>query len=124
MPCCIRFPVPALAELLAGEQRVAVVFADLTRPMPNRTLLPPLLNQAKDRSECRPSPKSEGRTWRLPATTAFRAMVSLPSVVTARNRPGIRSAEAGFGNPVHNVLWPGRAIGDPDAAGEAKLLPS
>ena len=34
---------PPLAELLAGRETVAVVFPDLTRPMPNRTVLPPLL---------------------------------------------------------------------------------
>ncbi|HWD56028.1 MAG TPA: nickel-dependent lactate racemase [Acidimicrobiales bacterium] len=34
---------PALASLAAGAGRVAVVFPDLTRPMPNRTVLPPLL---------------------------------------------------------------------------------
>ena len=32
-----------LGELAAGADRVAVVFPDLTRPMPNRTVLPPLL---------------------------------------------------------------------------------
>jgi nickel-dependent lactate racemase len=32
-----------LDELAAGADRVAVVFPDLTRPMPNRTVLPPLL---------------------------------------------------------------------------------
>jgi nickel-dependent lactate racemase len=34
---------PPLAELLDGSARVAIVFPDLTRPMPNRTVLPPLL---------------------------------------------------------------------------------
>jgi nickel-dependent lactate racemase len=34
---------PSLAQLAAGARRVAVVFPDLTRPMPNRTVLPPLL---------------------------------------------------------------------------------
>ncbi len=39
---------PSLADLVApgrshGAPRVAVVFPDLTRPMPNRTVLPPLL---------------------------------------------------------------------------------
>ena len=34
---------PGLAELVTGPKRVAVVFPDLTRPMPNRTVLPPLL---------------------------------------------------------------------------------
>jgi len=34
---------PPLHELAAGAERVAVVFPDLTRPMPNRTVLPPLL---------------------------------------------------------------------------------
>ena len=32
-----------LAELAGGAERVAVVFPDLTRPMPNKTVLPPLL---------------------------------------------------------------------------------
>lgn len=32
-----------LADLVRPGQRVAVVFPDLTRPMPNRTVLPPLL---------------------------------------------------------------------------------
>jgi nickel-dependent lactate racemase len=35
-------PLPALVE---GARRVAVVFPDLTRPMPNRTVLPPLLDE-------------------------------------------------------------------------------
>ena len=34
---------PPLRELVAGAARVAVVFPDLTRPMPNRSVLPPLL---------------------------------------------------------------------------------
>jgi lactate racemase len=34
---------PPLEELAAGADRVVVVFPDLTRPMPNRTVLPPLL---------------------------------------------------------------------------------
>jgi nickel-dependent lactate racemase len=32
-----------LGDLTDGSERVAVVFPDLTRPMPNRTVLPPLL---------------------------------------------------------------------------------
>jgi len=36
---------PPLAELLRRAGRVAVVFPDLTRPMPNRTVLPPLLDE-------------------------------------------------------------------------------
>jgi lactate racemase len=32
-----------LSDMAAGAERVAVVFPDLTRPMPNRTVLPPLL---------------------------------------------------------------------------------
>ncbi len=42
----LRAPVvgPPLSELVgARSPRVAVVFPDLTRPMPNRTVLPPLL---------------------------------------------------------------------------------
>jgi lactate racemase len=34
---------PALGDLIGPEGRVAVVFPDLTRPMPNTTVLPPLL---------------------------------------------------------------------------------
>jgi nickel-dependent lactate racemase len=34
---------PPLAELIEPGRRVAVVFPDVTRPMPNRTVLPPLL---------------------------------------------------------------------------------
>jgi nickel-dependent lactate racemase len=34
---------PPLADLVGRRDRVAVVFPDLTRPMPNRTVLPPLL---------------------------------------------------------------------------------
>ena len=34
---------PSLAQLAEGARRVVVVFPDLTRPMPNRTVLPPLL---------------------------------------------------------------------------------
>jgi nickel-dependent lactate racemase len=36
---------PPLSQLLDGAGRVVVVFPDLTRPMPNRTVLPPLLRQ-------------------------------------------------------------------------------
>ena len=36
---------PPLAELVGRGDRVAVVFPDLTRPMPNRTVLPPLLDE-------------------------------------------------------------------------------
>jgi lactate racemase len=36
---------PPLARIVAGARRVAVVFPDLTRPMPNRTVLPPLLGE-------------------------------------------------------------------------------
>ena len=41
----VRRPVagPPLHELTQGAARVAVVFPDLTRPMPNRTVLPALL---------------------------------------------------------------------------------
>jgi lactate racemase len=34
---------PPLADLVGSRGRVAVVFPDLTRPMPNRSVLPPLL---------------------------------------------------------------------------------
>lgn len=34
---------PPLAELIGRRDHVAVVFPDITRPMPNRTVLPPLL---------------------------------------------------------------------------------
>jgi len=34
---------PPLRDLVPGAARVAVVFPDLTRPMPNRSVLPPLL---------------------------------------------------------------------------------
>jgi nickel-dependent lactate racemase len=34
---------PPLSQLLEGAARVVVVFPDLTRPMPNRTVLPPVL---------------------------------------------------------------------------------
>jgi nickel-dependent lactate racemase len=36
---------PPLREQAAGAELVAVVFPDLTRPMPNRTVLPPLLTE-------------------------------------------------------------------------------
>jgi nickel-dependent lactate racemase len=36
---------PPLRDLVTGARRVAVVFPDLTRPMPNRTVLPPLLQE-------------------------------------------------------------------------------
>ena len=41
----LRSPLagPPLADLLTAGDRVAVVFPDLTRPMPNRIVLPPLL---------------------------------------------------------------------------------
>ena len=41
----LRHPLagPPLTDLLGSGGRVAVVFPDLTRPMPNRTVLPPLL---------------------------------------------------------------------------------
>jgi nickel-dependent lactate racemase len=43
----LRSPVsgPPLAELVGSGPRVAVVFPDLTRPMPNTTVLPPVLNE-------------------------------------------------------------------------------
>jgi lactate racemase len=43
----LRTPVSGspLAELVRGGSRVAVVFPDLTRPMPNTTVLPPLLDE-------------------------------------------------------------------------------
>lgn len=43
----LRHPLrgPSLRELVATARRVAVVFPDLTRPMPNRTVLPPLLQE-------------------------------------------------------------------------------
>ncbi len=41
----LRHPLagPPLADLMRNGGRVVVVFPDLTRPMPNRTVLPPLL---------------------------------------------------------------------------------
>jgi nickel-dependent lactate racemase len=39
---------PTLAQRAAGAQQVVVVFPDLTRPMPNRTVLPPLLRQLEE----------------------------------------------------------------------------
>ncbi len=41
----LRCPLagPPLQDLVRRAERVAVVFPDLTRPMPNRTVLPPLL---------------------------------------------------------------------------------
>jgi len=46
----LRSPLsgPPLAELVGRGGRVAVVFPDLTRPMPNRTVLPPLLGELED----------------------------------------------------------------------------
>ena len=43
----LRAPLvgPPLDRLVAGAGRVAVVFPDLTRPMPNATVLPPLLDE-------------------------------------------------------------------------------
>jgi lactate racemase len=43
----LRAPLrgPGLAALMPAGARVAVVFPDLTRPMPNRTVLPPLLGE-------------------------------------------------------------------------------
>jgi len=38
---------PPLADLVGARDRVAVVFPDLTRPMPNRTVLPPLLAELR-----------------------------------------------------------------------------
>ncbi|MBN1886436.1 MAG: DUF2088 domain-containing protein, partial [Thermoflexales bacterium] len=37
--------VPPLRELIAPADSVAVVFSDLTRPMPNDRVLPPLLDE-------------------------------------------------------------------------------
>ena len=43
-PCATRSSGPPLADWSGPERgQVAVVFPDLTRPMPNRTVLPPLL---------------------------------------------------------------------------------
>jgi nickel-dependent lactate racemase len=39
---------PSLAALADATARVAVVFPDLTRPMPNRTVLPPLLRALEE----------------------------------------------------------------------------
>jgi nickel-dependent lactate racemase len=43
----LRAPLtgPPLRALVEGARRVTVVFPDLTRPMPNRTVLPPLLDE-------------------------------------------------------------------------------
>jgi lactate racemase len=43
----LRHPLrgPPLADLVREKGTVAVVFPDLTRPMPNRTVLPPLLTE-------------------------------------------------------------------------------
>jgi nickel-dependent lactate racemase len=43
----VRAPLagPPLDRLVAGAERVAVVFPDITRPMPNTTVLPPLLDE-------------------------------------------------------------------------------
>jgi lactate racemase len=43
----LRHPLtgPAVPELVRDATAVAVVFPDLTRPMPNRTVLPPLLDE-------------------------------------------------------------------------------
>ncbi len=43
----LRSPLhgPPLDELVGAADHVAVVFPDLTRPMPNRTVLPPLLEE-------------------------------------------------------------------------------
>ena len=42
-PARPRSSGPALADLVGAGERVVVVFPDLTRPMPNTTVLPPLL---------------------------------------------------------------------------------
>jgi lactate racemase len=39
---------PPLADLVGPADRVAVVFPDITRPMPNRTVLPPLLARLEE----------------------------------------------------------------------------
>lgn len=43
----LRQPIagPALADLVRPGQRVVVVFSDLTRPVPNDRILPPILNE-------------------------------------------------------------------------------
>jgi lactate racemase len=43
----LRSPLsgPPLAELVGPDDQVAVVFPDITRPMPNTTVLPPLLSE-------------------------------------------------------------------------------
>ena len=38
---------PPLAELARGRRNACVVICDITRPVPNRTLLPPLLADAR-----------------------------------------------------------------------------
>ncbi len=47
LAAALRRPLsgPPLRDLVAGAELVAVVFPDLTRPMPNRTVLPPLLDE-------------------------------------------------------------------------------
>ena len=42
-PCGARCPGRPLDELIGPDDRVVVVFPDITRPMPNTTVLPPLL---------------------------------------------------------------------------------
>ena len=46
----LRRPIagPPLRERVRGGQRVAVVISDVTRPVPNRTLLPPILAELED----------------------------------------------------------------------------
>ena len=41
----VRSAVAPLGDVVRPGKRVAVVFPDLTRPMPNRTILPPLLEE-------------------------------------------------------------------------------
>ncbi len=43
----LRAPIasPPLREIVSADDTVAIVFSDITRPMPNRSVLPPLMEE-------------------------------------------------------------------------------
>jgi nickel-dependent lactate racemase len=47
---CLTRPIgtPSLREIAAGRRRACIVVSDITRPVPNKVLLPPLLEALED----------------------------------------------------------------------------
>ena len=111
----------SLQDLADGSERVAVVFPDLTRPMPNRTVLPPLLAELAragvpdDPSRCSAPPGRTGRRprrkWRsssVPRSSARYTIVDHDGterrarrVGSVDGRPVLFAARVRRGRPAH-----------------------